>query len=263
MVASSNDSSSDWFIDESGCTTHTSGHQSMFITYTEYLPNMKKLTGYNGVRLFESGYGSVKLVCQLRDGKMETIILQEVVYLMGSCNLISQSQIMDKDIKVDPVNHYSPNLFNRHCKLITTAPQVDGLFVLDRVPDRESTEYTDLDNSCLLALNTTGHASRHYAEMWMLWHRRLAHVGLQPLEILPKVVADAPKITGKCDWESCIKSKLTRKPFTLNRTSRATEHLQRVHTDICGPMETAIGRGGYMLLFIDDATRDMDEYILK
>jgi len=115
MMASLDASSSDWFID-SGCTTHISGRLSMFITYTEYLPNMKRLKGYNGVRSFESGYGSVKLVCQLRDGKTETIILQEVVYLMGSCNPISQSQIMDKDIKVDPVNHFSPNLYNRHCK---------------------------------------------------------------------------------------------------------------------------------------------------
>jgi hypothetical protein len=42
MVASSSGSSSDWFID-CGCTTHISGRQSMFITYTEYPPNTKKV----------------------------------------------------------------------------------------------------------------------------------------------------------------------------------------------------------------------------
>jgi len=96
----------------------------------------------------------------------------------------------------------------------------------------------------------------------MLWHRRLAHVGLKALEILPKVVANAPKMTGKCDCNSCIKCKLARKPFTP-MTSRATEPLQLVHSDICGPLETAIGAGRYMLLFIDDATRHTDECILK
>jgi hypothetical protein len=95
----------------------------------------------------------------------------------------------------------------------------------------------------------------------MLWHRRLAHVGLKALEILP-TITDAPKMTGKCDCESCIKCKLARKPFTPT-TSRATEPLQLVHSDICGPLETAIGGGRYMLLFIDDATRHTDEYILK
>jgi hypothetical protein len=44
MVASSSGSSSDWFID-CGCTTHISGHRSMFITYTEYSPNTKKGKG--------------------------------------------------------------------------------------------------------------------------------------------------------------------------------------------------------------------------
>jgi hypothetical protein len=97
---------------------------------------------------------------------METIILQEVLHLPGSFNLISQVQIMDKDVKVEPVNHNGLNLYNHHGKLIATAPQVDGLFVLDLDLDRaaESTEYADIDNSCLLALKTTGHASRHDAE---------------------------------------------------------------------------------------------------
>jgi hypothetical protein len=165
MVARSNPSSSDWDID-CRCTTHISGLHSMFITYSEYSPNTKKVKGYNGITSFASGYGSGRLTCQLPDGKMEMIILQEVVHLPGSFNIISQCQIMDKDVNVEQVNHYSLNLYNHHRKLIVTAPQVDGLFLLDRVLDRasQSTEYTDIDDSCLLALKTTGHASRHDAE---------------------------------------------------------------------------------------------------
>jgi len=156
MVASSNASFSDWFID-CGCTTHIASRQSMFITYTAYPPNTKKVKGYNGVTLFASRYGSVRLICQLPDGKTETIILQKVVNVPGSFNLTSQSQIMDKDVKVEPVNHYSLNLYNRHGKLIATARQVDGILILDRA--MQSTEYTDIEHSCLLALMTSGHAS--------------------------------------------------------------------------------------------------------
>jgi hypothetical protein len=134
------------------------------------------------------------------------ILLQQVVQLPGSFNLISQSQIMDKDVKVEPVNHYGLNLYNRDGKLIATAPHVYGLFVLDRVLDGApgSSEYTDIDNtnSCLLALQMTGHASRHDAEKRMIWHRRRAHVGLKALEILPKVVTDALTMTKTCDCES-------------------------------------------------------------
>jgi len=105
----------------------------MFITYTEYPPNTKQVKGYNRVTSFASGYGSVRLICQPPDGKTEMIILQEVVQSVGSFNRISQSQIMDQDVKVKPVNHYGLNVYNRHGKLIATTPQVDGLFVLDRV----------------------------------------------------------------------------------------------------------------------------------
>jgi len=240
MVASSSASSSDWFID-CGCTTHISSRQSMFITFTENPPNTKKAMGYNGVTSFASGYGSVKLICQLPDRKTETIILQEVVHLPESFNHISQSEIMDKDVKIEPVNHSGLNLYNRHGKLIATAPQEDGLFVLDRVLNREWTEYTDIDNSCLLALKTTGHASRHDAEKRVLWHRHLAHLGLKALEIL-LTITDALKMTGKCDCESCIKCNVARKSYTP-KTSHATEPLQVVHSDICGPLETAIGGG--------------------
>jgi hypothetical protein len=106
----------------------------------------------------------------LPDGKTETIILQEVLQLPGLFDLISQSPIMDKDIKVEPVNHYGHNLYNRHSKLIGTAHEVDGLFVQDRVLDRapESTEHTDINDSCQLALETTGRASRHDPEKRML-----------------------------------------------------------------------------------------------
>jgi len=229
MVASSSASSSDGSVD-CGCTSYISGHRSMFITYTEYPPNTKKVKGYNGVTSFPSGYGSIRLICQLPDGRTETIILQEVVHLPGSFNLISQSQIMDKDVKVEPVNHYGLKLYNRHGKLIATAPQLDELFILDRVRVHapESTEYTDIDNiyCCLLALKTIGYASWHDAEKRMLWHRRLVHVGLKAVEMLP-TITDVLKMTRKCDCESCIKCNFVRKPFTPT-TSRTTELLQLV-----------------------------------
>jgi hypothetical protein len=109
MVTSSSASSSDLFIN-SGCMTHISSRRSIFITYPEYLPNTMKVKGYNWVTSFASRYGSGRLICQLPGGLAETIILHEVVHLPGSLILITQFQIMGKDIKVEPVNHYGLNL---------------------------------------------------------------------------------------------------------------------------------------------------------
>jgi len=61
---------------------------------------------------------------------------------------------MDKDVKVEPVNHYGLNLYNCHRKLIATAPQVNGHFFLHCFLDwaLELTEYADIDDSSLLTL---------------------------------------------------------------------------------------------------------------
>jgi len=173
---------------------------------------------------------------------------------------------MHKDGNVEPVYHYGLNLYNRHGKLIATGPQVDGVNFLDRVLDwaSESTDYTNIDNdSGLLALKTTGHVSRNNAEKRMLWQRHLAHVGQKPVWILPNVILDGSNPNGKCDFESCITCKVARRPFTPNTTSCATAPLRLVHSDICGPLDTAITEGRYMLLLNDDAMRHLDEYILK
>jgi hypothetical protein len=46
-------------------------------------------------------------------------------------------------------------------------------------------------------------------------------------------------------------------------TSNPTEPLQLGYSENCGPLETAIGEGRLLLLFIDAATRHTDQYILK
>jgi hypothetical protein len=157
------------------------------------------------------------------------IILREVVHLQPVFNLISQSQIMNKDAEVEPVNHCCLNLYKFHCELIATAPQVNELFILDCILNRapELTEYTKIDDRCLLALTNTGYAARHDTMKRLLSHHRLAHVRIKKLEILP-TITDAARMTGKCDGESCVKCKIVRTRLTRT-TSRATEPLQLVH----------------------------------
>jgi hypothetical protein len=168
---------------------------------------------------------------------------------------------MDTDVEVEPVNHYGLNLNNRNCKLIATAPQIDGLFVLDRVLDLELNEYPDIDDRCLLALETSGHASWNDEQKRILWYRCLAHIGLKALEIFT-TISHAPKMTGMSNCEGCIMCKLAPKPIAPT-TSCATEPLQLVHSDLCSHLETASRGGRYMLLFIADAMRHTDPYILK
>jgi len=241
MAVSSNASSSGWFID-CRCKTHISGHGSMFSTYTKLPAKTNQEKGHTNVISFASGYGSIRLICELPDGKTETIILQEVVHSRVLFNLISQSQIIDKDVSVEPVNHYGLILYNCHGKSSATAPAVDGLLTLDQVQDQvlELTEYTNMNNdSCLLRLTMTGHVSRHHEENCILWHRHLANIGIKALGIL-LMITDAPRMTGKCNCKSCNTCKLTRNTFTLHTGFRATQPLQLMHPDISSPLETAV-----------------------
>jgi hypothetical protein len=170
-------------------------------------------------------------------------------------------QIKDKDVKVNPVNHYSLNLYNGHDKMFATTPQGDAHIFLDRLMDQKSTEYTDIDYSCFLPLMTNGHASPHEPRKRMLWHCLLANLDSKTLGMLP-TITDGPRIPRNCDCKSCIKCKLSREPNTPT-TSCGTERVYLVHSDLCSSLETAIRGGLYMLLFIDDATSHTDEYMLK
>ncbi|KAJ3832479.1 hypothetical protein F5878DRAFT_548102, partial [Lentinula raphanica] len=79
------------------------------------------------------------------------------------------------------------------------------------------------------------------------WHRRLSHAGLSRIDLmLKKNLVDGLNVTstsvlGKC--VDCLVGKATRRPFdaVVERESRI---LERVHTDLTGPMRTP-ARGGF------------------
>ena len=64
--------------------------------------------------------------------------------------------------------------------------------------------------------------------------------------------------------EVCQMGKQARLPFPTNSAWRATEKLQLVHSDVCGPMRTeSLSKNRYFILFIDDFTRFCWIFFLK
>jgi hypothetical protein len=67
---------------------------------------------------------------------------------------------------------------------------------------------------------------------------------------------------GLCN--GCIHGKQHRLPFPTENAKRATDVLELVHTDICGPMkQVSLGGAKYFLTFIDDKTRNTFVYFLS
>lgn len=112
----------------------------------------------------------------------------------------------------------------------------------------------------LIAIDTYPTTEYAYATVDSdIWHQRMGHIGSTALEALPRhtIGCEMPRessiSTKEC--EICIQSKATAK---ISRTPmpRAQEILEKVHSDICGPMtpETFL-KQRYFVSFIDDKTR--------
>ena len=63
--------------------------------------------------------------------------------------------------------------------------------------------------------------------------------------------------------EPCLMGKMTKTPF-FGTMERATDLLEIIHTDVCGPMNIeARGRYHYFLIFTDDLRRYEHIYLMK
>ena len=97
-----------------------------------------------------------------------------------------------------------------------------------------------------------------------LWHCRLGHISDKRVSKLHKQgdlgLFDYESY-GTC--ESCLRGKMSKTPFN-KKGERATETLELIHLDVCGPMST-LARGGYLyfLTFIDDYSRYGYVYMMK
>ncbi|KAL4271407.1 hypothetical protein GQ457_13G027700 [Hibiscus cannabinus] len=105
------------------------------------------------------------------------------------------------------------------------------------------------------------------ADQSSLWHRRLGHFNYSSLKYMSSkgLVKDMPVVcenTTVC--EVCQKGKQTKLSFPVNQAWRASEKLQLVHTDLCGPMRISSLNGSrYFLIFIDDFSRWCWVFFLK
>ena len=106
-------------------------------------------------------------------------------------------------------------------------------------------------DQCLITTEDT-------AEDW-LWHSRFGHLSFRTLKEMPskKLVEGLPPINMPSKLcRNFIAGKHHRTPFPKLSTNRATEPLELIHTDICGPITPpTLGGIRYFLLIIDDFSR--------
>ena len=91
-----------------------------------------------------------------------------------------------------------------------------------------------------------------------LWHLCYGHLHLKVLKLLNQkdMVLGLPNIDAIEFCEGCVLGKQSRKSFPIGKSWRASQCLELVHADLCGPMNTEYFNGScYFLLFTDDYSR--------
>ncbi len=110
------------------------------------------------------------------------------------------------------------------------------------------------------------HTANSLDEGAMLWHERLSHLNMASLKELDAMVdgMNLKEVLLHHICEGCIKGKHQRTSFPKDGTTKASQLLEIVHIDVCGPMRTALHGGArYFLTFIDDFSKKTHVYFLK
>ena len=100
-----------------------------------------------------------------------------------------------------------------------------------------------------------------------LWHARYGHLNFDYLrhtfrQLSVKGMPDIEVQKRTCS--SCLQGKQHREPFPKKASRRATQQLELVHMDLCGPMQnTSLGGSEYFMLIIDDFSRLTWVFFLK
>ena len=100
------------------------------------------------------------------------------------------------------------------------------------------------------------------------WHCRYGHLNygyvnkLLSKDLVEGMKYSDTKSTKEC--QACALGKMHMNAFPNQSMNRATEILQIIHSDVCGPMQVdSMGGSRYMLTFIDDFSRYCTVYLIK
>ena len=224
----------EWVVD-SGATTHMTWDKGVFVTYAA-MEDMPSVRLGDGRTVKAEGKGSVCL--RIRDNKQaeRKISLSSVLFVPDlSCNLFSVRDITDKGNRM-MFDDITCNVITRGDIVIASGYKRGNLYVLDGTAEISP------------------------------WHQRLAHVNDKMLDKLVSCDVSGvglKNVEPRSFCEGCVQGKETKhKPKPLGEI-RSTRRLEKVHSDVCGPMQTASNSGKkYMVTFVDDYSRTCVVYFM-
>ena len=220
-----------WLLN-SGTTKHICAYKDLFIDLRPYKTTLK----WGSASTIEVNWLGKVRVRFTSTG--QTAILDECLYVPEiGLNLLSLGQIASKGISINIGPSHCE--LSKECLILAKGLYRNNLTLFETEP--ENAEFA---------------STADIASTSNIWHQRMGHIGKNALEALPKTTIGLEGPVEKVqECETCIQAKAKAK---ISRTPmpRAKEVLEKVHSDICGPISPGtFQRKRYFVSFIDDKTR--------
>jgi hypothetical protein len=237
-----------WIVD-SGATSHMTAQVSTLTSKQNISPIPIRLGNDHVVNA--TAAGTVKL--RMLDDSKQTcdISIADVLLVPDiSKNLLSVHSICKKGASVTFTSDtVQINTSDGHT--IAKGHVQDGLYVLPST--------TNFTNHCNLATTKD--------DLITLWHRRLGHINSQRLARIASFSESGVNLQSQSQLpfcEACTLGKMHTIKVSKSAKTRASALLERVHSDICGPMSTpSLNNSKYFTTFIDDFSRYTEVAFLK
>jgi hypothetical protein len=202
----------DWIVDF-GATQHMTFEQKWFTTYKRISPR-RVFMGDDTV-LEAIGKGSIKATMQVGGQLTHTTITQVLHVPKMKNNLISVSKLISQGFKMEFDKDGCK--VNDAGRVVVAQAQRDKNLYLLNVKVRK--DMADIANSL--------------EESAMLWHERLDRLNMASLKKLDAMVdgMNLKEVSLHHICEGCVKGKHQRTSFPKDRTTRASQLLEIMHTD--------------------------------
>lgn len=274
MVFGNKIKTNDWCLD-SGASEHMSWNKNLFDKIYKMTTNKMVQVG-NGEKLDVKGYGNIKIWAYNGEKLIETTLTNVLYVPKIKYNLFSASCALDKGYFISSDN-LTCQIFDKNGKVRAQAVRQKKLYTMIFTTEYKTnfsaqiccepqninncTQGNDIDMTDDSILDCMKVKS---IDTLKEWHRKLAH---QNMEYIKEYLRNKniEYIDNEKDFvcEQCLSGKQHKIRFK-NSESRATQPLEIVHADVCGPMETtSFGGSRYFLLLKDDFSSYRHVYFMQ
>lgn len=225
-------------------SNHMSGDKRWFTDIDEKYRHSVKLG--NNMRMPVIGKGNIKIVV---DGV--TQVISDVFYVPElKNNLLSIGQLQERGLAILIKEGTCRVYHSKRGLIMQSQMTANRMFVI-------FAKVTTQDQVCFKST---------FEDKTELWHRRFSHLSHKGLRTLQykQMVKGLPQIKAASKvCEHCMIGKQHREAIPKKSLWRASQQLQLVHADICGPITpTSNSNKRYLISFIDDYSRKMWVYFL-